>query len=360
MHLAGIFDEIARCAAKARIGDIIVEIMQRMTEFVEQRGRIIKTDQRRLAVAARNEVIVIRGKAIAVLAAQLILAAIGRHPGTGAFSLPREIVEIEYPDDLFAALHFERAHLRLEHWYRAGILGEGHAVELVRHFEHRVDHIVELEIRFDLGFIEIIFRLADLLCIEAIVPRLDGNSCAFGIRHFLHVSDFFPNPGNRGWPDLHHQIHRRIRIFRHGVSHTVMGVTFKAQQFGPVRPQFQDFGDRHVGVIRITIVAAVDIGVVNLFAKVAAGRILQEGLHHRTGVLERPTFLFLRFGCGADRGDEAVGQSGQFRFVGQVDIGFFISQHLVRKFVKGFGQFCVEADQLLLFLAFQFRAITDK
>ena len=36
VHLAGIFDKIARGPAKARPGDVVIEIMNGMAKFVEQ------------------------------------------------------------------------------------------------------------------------------------------------------------------------------------------------------------------------------------------------------------------------------------------------------------------------------------
>ncbi len=50
---------------------------------------------------------------------------------------------------------------------------EGEAVELVRGVEHAIlEHVVQLEIRLDLRFIEVVFGLADLLGVELPIPRL--------------------------------------------------------------------------------------------------------------------------------------------------------------------------------------------
>ncbi len=73
-------------------------------------------------------------------------------------------------------------------------LGEGQPVEQVGGIEDAVlQHIVDLEIRFDLRLIEIVFRLANLLGVEIPVPWLELESsrcasmtawisCAFGAR----------------------------------------------------------------------------------------------------------------------------------------------------------------------------------
>src|SRR3546814_10025612 len=72
------------------------------------------------------------------------------------------------------------------------IFPETEVVELARRPEHCVDQLVELEIGFHLAFIEVIFRLADLLGIIAIVPRLDGDFLTLaglrvGVGDRLHV-----------------------------------------------------------------------------------------------------------------------------------------------------------------------------
>src|SRR3546814_3376903 len=59
--------------------DLLEQIMDRVAEFVEQRRRVVDADQRRLAVRGFGEIIVVRREDVA-LAAQRLLAAIGRHP----------------------------------------------------------------------------------------------------------------------------------------------------------------------------------------------------------------------------------------------------------------------------------------
>ena len=178
--------------------------MQRVTKFVEQRCRVIQTDEGRFTLPAFDEIIIIGGQHIAVFPAERMLTAIGRHPRAGAFAFTREIIEIEKPNNPVAALDFKGADFGIKYGHAAGVIGEAHAVKFARRIEHGVDHIVEFEIGFNLGGIEIIFRLADFLRVETVIPRCDGDTRTLGIGHRLHIRDFFFYSRDSGRPDLHH------------------------------------------------------------------------------------------------------------------------------------------------------------
>src|SRR3546814_11629737 len=80
--------------------DLLEQIMDRVAEFVEQRRRVVDADQRRLAVRGFGEIIVVRREDVA-LAAQRLLAAIGRHPCARPFPLPRAILQAATAHILF-------------------------------------------------------------------------------------------------------------------------------------------------------------------------------------------------------------------------------------------------------------------
>ena len=334
--------------------------MQRMAEFVEQCRGIVETDQRRLAVAALDEIIVVRRDGVIVLATQLELILVGGHPGARPLSVARIIIEKLHADDLVAALDFKGAHIGIEDRDAAGGFGEGQAIELAGRIEQGVHHLVELEIGFDLGGIEIIFRLADLFRIETIIPGRDGDAGAFAIGDRLHVGDFLLHPGDGGWPDLHHQVHRRCRLFRHRVGHAVVGMGLEAQQLGTLGAQLQDLRDGGVGVIFATIVTAVDIGGIDFLAQIAAGAVFQKRLHHRAGVFQRPAGLALFLGGFLQRSDKAVRQASKIGFVGEIDERLFVGENLVREFVERLRQFGVIFDQLRLVGVIQQGAVADQ
>ena len=220
-----------------------------------------------------------------------MLAAIGRHPRAGTLSCTREVVEVEQANDLAVTLHFKCSHLGFEHRNRAGIFGEAHAVQLARGIEHRGDHVIQLEIRLNRLLIEVILRLAHLFGVETIIPRLDCDLVRIG--NGLHVRDFFFHACGRGWPNLHHQVHRLIRVLRHRVRHPIMRMGRKTEDFSALLTQFQDFGNRCVGVVRISVITPLRERAPDFFAQVAASRIFKEWLHRRTGVDHGPTALAL-------------------------------------------------------------------
>src|SRR5712671_4785583 len=68
--------------------------MEGVTEFVEQRARVLEADQDRLAVPALGEVHDVEHQ-WAYLAIELVLLAQGRHPGPAALGRPGEVVAEE-------------------------------------------------------------------------------------------------------------------------------------------------------------------------------------------------------------------------------------------------------------------------
>src|SRR3546814_8638384 len=75
------------------------------------------------------------------LAAQRLLAAIGRHPCARPFPVAREIVEVEDADILvrLEVIDLEGADLGIEDRDGAGVLPEAQIIELPRRPEHAVD-----------------------------------------------------------------------------------------------------------------------------------------------------------------------------------------------------------------------------
>ena len=76
-----------------------------------------------------------------------------------------------------AALDLVHGNVGLED-AQAGNRREGEAVNLASGEEHRLADVVELEVRLHLIEVEVVFCLADLLGIIAIVPRRDLEAAA--------------------------------------------------------------------------------------------------------------------------------------------------------------------------------------
>ena len=76
-------------------------------------------------------------------------------------------------------------------------LFEGDAVELGRRVEDAVlQHVVQLEVRLDLLFIQIVLRLADLLGVEVPIPRLHFEAAILQVDYGLDVAAL---PPPRAW-----------------------------------------------------------------------------------------------------------------------------------------------------------------
>ena len=92
----------------------------------------------------------------------------------------------------------------------------------------------------------------------------------------------------------------------------------KAQQLGPLGPQFQDLLDDRIIVLGVIIVAAAVIGPPDLFTQITLIGIGQEGVHGRAGVEHGPlTRLALLFGRGRHGRFYVARQAGEIGLRGQ-------------------------------------------
>ena len=107
-------------------------------------------------------------------AQQLGLVHQNVHPRAAVLVVALEVVAIEQRQRLAVGVEdLEDAHVRLIDGKVVALL-EGEAVELVRGVEDAVlEHVVQLEVRLDLGLVQIVFRLAHLLGVELPVPGLE-------------------------------------------------------------------------------------------------------------------------------------------------------------------------------------------
>ncbi|HSE56405.1 MAG TPA: hypothetical protein VLB03_11785, partial [Nocardioidaceae bacterium] len=89
----------------------------------------------------------------------------------------------------------------MKHRQLAGDLGEPDVVPLLGGPERGGDHVVQLEIRLQLGLVEVVARLSHLLCVEQIVPGFDRDRRAFLCGDRLHVRRFLFDPSHSRRPD---------------------------------------------------------------------------------------------------------------------------------------------------------------
>ena len=157
---------------------------------MEHGGDIVEADERGLAGRRLGEVGDVVDDRLG--AEELRLLDEIAHPGAALLVVALEVVEIGEAQ-LRAVLveHFKDAHIGLIDRNVVAFL-EGHAVELVRGVEHAVlEHIVEFEIGFDLVFVEIVFRLANLLGVVLPVPWLQIEMLAVACRSSAWITSGF-------------------------------------------------------------------------------------------------------------------------------------------------------------------------
>ena len=267
-------DEIGEHAGAGQrgIGHVRQHAVQAVAEFVEQRARVVRRQQRGLALGALGEIADIddqrRDRAI-----ELLLVAQRGHPGAGALRGPGEVVAIE--QRLVAAARVldlpdpdvgmpDRDILAL---------GKGDAEQPVRAVEGGLDHVVEREIRLDRGIVEIGAALPQLFGVVAPVPWRQREIAALLRHQRLQGVAIAPAPA-RGRASRPAPTGRaRLRgVLAIEILQPVGGEGREAQQLRALLAQPQNLDNGGVVVVGIAVVAARDKGLEHLFAQVAPGR----------------------------------------------------------------------------------------
>src|ERR1039458_9079473 len=120
-----------------------------MAEFVEQRAGVVKREQSLLARRRLGEITDIENDRPDI-ADKLFLVAQRGHPGAAVLGAAREIVADEQADMMpLRVRHLEGAGVRVIE--RHADRREGQAEQPAGGLEGGLDHLVELEVRLDLG-----------------------------------------------------------------------------------------------------------------------------------------------------------------------------------------------------------------
>ena len=132
--------------------------MERVAELVEHPGDVVERQQRGLAGRRLGHVEVVDHDRLVVEQARLIDERV--HPRAALLVVALVVIEQQEADDrAVGVVDVEHAHVGLVH-RQVVALGERQAVELVRRVEHAVLQHAVLEVRLDLGGVEIEPRLA--------------------------------------------------------------------------------------------------------------------------------------------------------------------------------------------------------
>ncbi len=207
---------------------------------------------------------------------------------------------------------------------------ERQAEQLLRGVERGFDQVAELEIGFELGFVEIIFLLAQLFGVIAPVPRRQAEIAALPGDKVLQCVAFFQCAQPCRSPDIFQQGAGLLWRARHAVGQLEGGEILVPQQGCAFGAQGQHLGDDGVVVVIVGIVAARHPGAVERLAATPVIGILQEGLGagarqgHRIGRLDLQ-FRRLRRGGIADRDRNA----GHLRLAERQDPVFLVGQDIL-------------------------------
>ena len=231
-------DEVAQHAGarQALVGDVREQAVQAVAELVEERARVVEAEQRRRARCGLREVVVVdddrqhrvASRAVALLAFRL--PAVRAHPRTAALARPREVVVQEDADRTIGGVsHFVDAHFGV---VDADVVArdEAQTEESRRAVERGLDHPLERKVGLDLGLVEVVAHLADLLGVEAPVPRLDDRRFAARERQRRQCDSLLLDARLRRRPDaLEQRRHGRLAL-RHRVAEGEVGVARVAVQ----------------------------------------------------------------------------------------------------------------------------------
>ena len=321
VDLRRVFDEVARHrgAGELRVLHVREQAVQGMAELMEHGGDFVEAHQGRLAVGRLGDVLVVGDHRLG--AGQAVLRHVGIHPGTAA--LARAGVEVTVEQAQLAAVGLEdlpHAHVRVVDRDVLALL-EAQAVELAGRVEHALlEHVVDLEVGLELGFVEGVLLLAHLVGVEGPVGGLELEVAAFGVDDRLHFGRFLAGVGDGGRGQVGHQLVHRLDGAGGFVLEHVLGVVVVAQQLGAVGAQAGDAGDDAGVVPLVAAGAAHQRGRHDLLAQLAVGEVGQRRL--AGGVLQRDEVLALVAGFLGRRrggGDRLLGQA--------VEQGHVVHQH---------------------------------
>ncbi|MNX96306.1 hypothetical protein D3C86_1286180 [compost metagenome] len=172
-------------------------------------------------------------------------------------------------------------------------LFEGNAVEFLRRVENTFfQNRCHFEIRFDLVFIQIIFRFSHLLRIEIPVPRFNFEVSFLCIYHFLNFFCFAVCGFHCWFCQLSQKSHCRFRRFCHLVLQAPFSEVFHSEKLGFLQSQFCQFLNRFSCVICITFLGASPRCFEEFFSCCSVFQVLQHWL--LCGVLQsQKIFSFL-------------------------------------------------------------------
>ncbi len=253
--------------------------------------------------------------------------------------------------------HFPHAQVRVIDGNGAGDLLEGDAEPALRRPQRRRHHVVELQVRLDLRFVEVVLRLAHLLGEIEVVPRLYRDARLLAARERPHVGHFVANPRDDERPDLQQEALGDGRIDRHRVLHAPVRVALEPEKLRPLGSQPDDGGNDGLGVVGVAVVAAALEFLPDDLAKMPPSRERQKRIDARSGIHDgpRPGQAAL-FGGGLRGCHDRRGKPVEIGFAFEHDPRVLVGEHLGAKLRESRRKLLVDGRQTCLLVRVQLRA----
>ena len=343
--------KIAGHATDTRIVYVAEEAVQPVAELVEEGRSLVGTEQGRLALDGLGEVADDGhhgDDAVAVLV--IPLRTIAATPGSTTLAGTGEEVEVNDSQRL-AVLVDALEDLRLGMGQRhVGERAETDAIQAGSHIESSLAHVVQLQIGAHFVLVDVKLGLPGFLEVVAPVPTFGLELLAVLLDFGLDVLQLFLGFRQRRFPNLVEQGIHLVGCLGHARLQRQRGIVFVPHQAGLLQAGLQQFAHHGLVVGVIAVVAAVGVGLEDLFAQGTVVGILQEG--HHTGILQGKHPLALQSlltGRLGGRGYQRGGQAGEVGFV--VDdqlVGVRFLKHVLPEGELKQGDAAVQLAQLLL------------
>ena len=306
-----------------------------MSSFVEQCCYLVEAKQRRNITGRAGEITNDRNHRCNPLPVFVRLAAVTGTPGSSIFPGSWVKVHIEHTNVFSVGFLNFVSHCFFVINGNIGTFNKLNTIQFAGYVNHSVNHVFQLEIRFQLGIVQVVFGFAHFFGIIPPVPRFKLEVSAFFLYHGLHVGSFNFSPFECRSPKFHQEIIDVFGCFSHVDIHSISSKIVESQHFGTLAAKGNNFADDFFVVVGIFVIAAADISFVQFFAQFAVFGILKERQHAWFLQGENPFSLHAVFFCLFGSGSNHIGGKPfqvSFRFNHQFEVFIGFGQHIFTEF----------------------------
>ncbi len=280
--------------------------MQGVAELVEQGGRLVEAEKRRLAGGGLREVADVVDDRSDVPAALLPLLPEIVHPGSPVLAGAGEVVDVEESEvGPVGIQHLVGPYVRVVDG-GVGAHLEGDAEERVRDVEGGLLDAFQLEVGLDGLLVEVEPGAPQLLRVEPPVPSGQLEVAAVPLHHGLEIGALRLGFGEGGGPEPVEELVDPIGPLGHVLLQNEVGMCLVAQKRRAFGPQCRDARCQWPVVVCVVVAAQMGVGLIQRLAQIPPLRELQQG--RPAGALQRkPPLPFMaptrrRLGSGVADG----------------------------------------------------------